>query len=242
MEPARVGIILDSSVIIAAERRGHSVSQILEQVYGRQGEVEVGLSVVTVAELVHGAYRAKTPEQQVRRLAFIERLCLDVPVHPVTLAIARLAGRIEGQQEAKGIRISFEDLLIGATALHLSHSIATLNVRHFGQIPALPITQLCSCRERLLRRSRDRPLRGRRNQRRVLGKHSGGIARLRRFPLFHALAQNFVADLNFQNALADIEANHVAIAHGSDRAAQRGFRRDVAGHQSMGSAAETAVG
>ena len=43
MEPARVGIILDSSVIIAAERRGHSVSQILEQVYGRQGEVEVGL-------------------------------------------------------------------------------------------------------------------------------------------------------------------------------------------------------
>ena len=98
MEPARVGIILDSSVIIAAERRGHSVSQILEQVYGRQGEVEVGLSVVTVAELVHGAYRAKTPEQQVRRLAFIERLCLDVPVHPVTLAIARLAGRIEGQQ------------------------------------------------------------------------------------------------------------------------------------------------
>jgi predicted nucleic acid-binding protein len=141
MEPACVGIILDSSVIIAAERRGHSVSQILEQVYRSQGEVEIGLSVVTVVELVHGAYRAKTLEQQLRRLAFVERLCLDVPVHPVTLAIARLAGRIEGQEEAKGIRISFEDLLIGATALELNYSVATFNVRHFAQIPGLSIAQ-----------------------------------------------------------------------------------------------------
>ena len=57
MEPARVGIILDSSVIITGERKGHSVRQILEQVYASQGEIEIGLSVVTVAELVHGAYR-----------------------------------------------------------------------------------------------------------------------------------------------------------------------------------------
>lgn len=137
-----MGIIVDSSVIITAERRGHSVRQILEQVKASQGEIEIGVSVVTVAELVHGAYRAKTPEQQQGRLAFIERLCQDVPVHPVTLDIARLAGRIEGQQEAKGIRVSFEDLLIGTTALHLSYSVATLNLRHFQQIPGLSIVQL----------------------------------------------------------------------------------------------------
>jgi tRNA(fMet)-specific endonuclease VapC len=142
VEPARVGIILDSSVIITAERKGHSVRQILEQVQASQGEIEIGLSVVTVAELVHGAYRAKTPEQQQGRLAFIERLCQDVPVHPVTLDIARLAGRIEGQQEAKGIKVSFEDLLIGATALHLSYSVATFNVRHFQQIPGLSVVRL----------------------------------------------------------------------------------------------------
>jgi predicted nucleic acid-binding protein len=46
-----VGIILDSSVIITAERRGHSVRQILEQVQASQGEIEIGLSVVTIAEL-----------------------------------------------------------------------------------------------------------------------------------------------------------------------------------------------
>jgi predicted nucleic acid-binding protein len=64
VEPAHVGIILDSSVIITAERKGHSVRQILEQVQASQGEIEIGLSVVSVVELMHGAYRAKTPTQQ----------------------------------------------------------------------------------------------------------------------------------------------------------------------------------
>jgi predicted nucleic acid-binding protein len=66
----------------------------------------------------------------------------DVPVHPVTLEIARLAGRIEGEQQAKGIQFTFEDLLIGATALHLGYSIATLNRRDFQRIPGLSVVQL----------------------------------------------------------------------------------------------------
>src|SRR6266481_8110510 len=77
----------------------------------------------------------KTQVQQQRRLEFIERLPSDVPVPPVTLAIARLAGRIEGQQEAMGIQFAFEDLLIGATALHLSYQVATLNLRDFRENP-----------------------------------------------------------------------------------------------------------
>jgi len=60
----------------------------------------------------------------------------------VTTEIARLAGRIEGQQEAKGIQFAFEDLLIGATALHLSYAVATLNVRDFRKIPGLSVTEL----------------------------------------------------------------------------------------------------
>lgn len=137
-----MGIVLDSSVIIAAERRGRTVREILEQVKAVRGEIEIGLSVVTIAELVHGADRTRTQAQQQRRLDFIERLSSDVPVHPVTLDIARLAGRIEGQQEAMGVRFAFEDLLIGATALHLGYEVATLNVRDFQRIPGLPVVQL----------------------------------------------------------------------------------------------------
>ena len=142
MEPASLGIVLDSSIIIAAERRGHTVREIPEQVKTAQGEIEIGVSVVTIAELVHGAYRTKTQAQRQRRLEFIERLSNDVPVHPVTLAIARLAGRIEGQQEAIGVQFAFEDLLIGATALHLGYEVATLNLRDFQRIPGLSMIQL----------------------------------------------------------------------------------------------------
>jgi tRNA(fMet)-specific endonuclease VapC len=141
VEPVSVGIILDSSVIIAAERRGRTVREILEQVQAAQGEVEIGLSVVTIAELVHGAYRTKTEAQQQRRLEFIERLTNDIPVHSVTLNFARLAGRIEGQQEAMGVQFAFEDLLIGATALHLGFDVAMLNLRDFRRIPGLSVVQ-----------------------------------------------------------------------------------------------------
>ena len=58
MEPAHVGLILDSSVVIAGERRGHTIRQILEQFKFGYGEIEIGLSVVTVVELVHGIQRA----------------------------------------------------------------------------------------------------------------------------------------------------------------------------------------
>jgi predicted nucleic acid-binding protein len=60
----------------------------------------------------------------------------------VTLDIARLAGRIEGQQEAKGIQLAFEDLLIATTALHLGYAVATLNVRDFKRVPGLSIVQI----------------------------------------------------------------------------------------------------
>ncbi len=49
-----------------------------------------------------------------------------MPVYPVTLAIEWLMGRIEAQQEAKGIQFAFQDLAIGATALRLGYAVMTL--------------------------------------------------------------------------------------------------------------------
>jgi predicted nucleic acid-binding protein len=135
-------VILDSSVLVAAERGGQTVRRILSEVRAAQGEIDIGLSVVTVAEPLHGAYRAQSEAQQRERLEFIEELWRDVPVYPVTLEVVRLVGKIEGQQEAKGVRISFEDLLIGATALHLGYSVVTHNVRHFRLVPGLSIVQV----------------------------------------------------------------------------------------------------
>jgi tRNA(fMet)-specific endonuclease VapC len=137
-----MGLILDSSILIAGERGGQSVSDILKRVQATHGETESGLSAVTIVELTHGIYRAKNDSDRDRRRAFTDELCLDMTVHPVTLEIAQLAGRIEGEQAALGISIAFEDLLIGATALHLGYGVSTLNVRHFRLIPGLSVVQI----------------------------------------------------------------------------------------------------
>ena len=71
----------------------------------------------------------------------MDELIRDLPVHPVTIEIARLAGRIEGDQAGHGVTIAFEDLLIAATALQLGFSVVTGNIRHFEQIPGLNIVR-----------------------------------------------------------------------------------------------------
>ncbi len=142
MESTLLGLVLDSSIIIEAERNGQTVEQLLEHVQESAGEVEVAICSVTVAELVHGVYRANTREIRERRRAFVDELKRNVPVHPVTDATAEIIGRISGEQAAKGIKIPFDDLAIGASALEQGYALATLNLRHFRMIPDLEVKQL----------------------------------------------------------------------------------------------------
>lgn len=135
-------MILDTSILISSERRGGSIEDILRQARAAYGETDIALSAVSVVELTHGIYRARTEADRERRRVFAEGAFNDLIVHPVSLEIAQLAGRIEGEQAAKGITIAFEDLVIGATALHLGFDVATLNVRHFQLIPGLNVVTL----------------------------------------------------------------------------------------------------
>jgi tRNA(fMet)-specific endonuclease VapC len=137
-----VGLILDSSLLIAAERQGKNACQALTALADTQGDLDVAISVVTVLELAHGAARADAPARRATRLQFIQELLTAVPVHPVTTAIALRAGRIDGENQAKGIRLSLADLLIGVTALELGYSVATSNLRHFQMVPGVNVVSL----------------------------------------------------------------------------------------------------
>ena len=97
---------------------------------------------MTVLELAHGITRADTTERRERRQRFLDDLLTGVPVQPVTVPIALRAGQIDGQSQAKGVRIPLSDLLIGASALELAYSVGTANVRHFQLIPGLNVIQL----------------------------------------------------------------------------------------------------
>jgi predicted nucleic acid-binding protein len=137
-----VGVILDSSVLIAGERRGASVWDVLERVQTVCGRTVAALSAATAVELTHGIYRAKADADRLRRQNFVEELYQAVAVYPLTLEVARLAGRIHGEQMGRGVRIDFPDLIIGATVLYLGFDVATLNVKHFRLIPGLKIVTL----------------------------------------------------------------------------------------------------
>jgi predicted nucleic acid-binding protein len=137
-----MGLILDSSVVIAAERRGDNVTQMLKQIVAATGDQRTVLSAVGLTELVHGIYRAQTAETRSRRNSFFRELLSDVEVYPFTKETALLAGKIDGEQQSRGIIIPFADLLIGATALEVGYSVLTVNVRHFRLIPGLTVVQL----------------------------------------------------------------------------------------------------
>ena len=94
-----------------------------------------------MAELTHGIQRAKMPEHRQRQQAFIDELIAVVPVHALTLEMARTAGILSGQAAEQGVTLPFADLLIGATALEPGFAIVTVNVRDFDRIPGLVVKQ-----------------------------------------------------------------------------------------------------
>ncbi len=110
-----MGLILDSSVVIAAERHGDTVEQMLDRLIAAAGDQDAALSSVGLTELIHGVFRARTIEIRHRRRTFIDELLRDLTVYPYTRETALLAGQIDGEQQSRGVIIPFADLLIGAT-------------------------------------------------------------------------------------------------------------------------------
>src|SRR5438552_2528790 len=104
MEPAILGLVLDSSIIIEAERKHQTVEELLDSIQQRFGEIEITMSAITVAELAHGIARAQDPKIRNRRRAFIDELKKHIPVHPITDATAEIAGTIGGEQATKASR------------------------------------------------------------------------------------------------------------------------------------------
>lgn len=139
MEPAELGVVLDSSVVIEAERQRLDVARFLKLVTERIGEREAALCSISVAELAHGIYRADTFERRQTRRAFLDDLKAAVMIYPITGETAEIVGRIQAESAQQGITIPFDDLLIGACALERGYAIVTRNQRHFRRITGLEL-------------------------------------------------------------------------------------------------------
>jgi tRNA(fMet)-specific endonuclease VapC len=142
MESTVLGIVLDSSAVIAAERRKLEVADFIDEILQAHGAVDLSLSPVTVAELVHGVFRARTSEASAHRKAYIEELVALLPVHPITARTGWLAGQIEERESAKGNVVPFSDLLIAVGVIEQGYAVLTGNIRHFEKVPGVTVLAL----------------------------------------------------------------------------------------------------
>lgn len=142
MESAILGLVLDSSVLVAAERKKLRTPEVIASIRAGIADVPVVICSLTVAELGHGIYRADTPERARQRRQFLDELKIHVPIHPVTEVTAEIIAQVGGELAAKAIRLPLAGLIIGASALELGYAIATANVRDFSRIPGLDVRRV----------------------------------------------------------------------------------------------------
>jgi predicted nucleic acid-binding protein len=84
-----MGLILDSSAVIAGERKGQTVAELLADLRTAFGGEAIALATVSVIELEHGIWRAQNAARAERRRGFFNDLFAAVPTYPLTFDIAR---------------------------------------------------------------------------------------------------------------------------------------------------------
>ena len=85
-----MGLLIDSTVLVSAERSRQSPEELIQALVDRWGDQQLAVSVISAAELFHSRWRADSPARRARREEFVEQMLSVVPVIPVTLAVARL--------------------------------------------------------------------------------------------------------------------------------------------------------
>jgi predicted nucleic acid-binding protein len=134
-----MGLILDSSVLIAAERTGVNAIQSLRHIRQHLEEQSVAISTITLMEMAHGLARADSSARRDVRQRFLDDLVSVMTIQPVTTSIALRAGQMDGENKSRGVQVALSDLLIGVTALELGYGVSTHNLRHFRMIPGVNV-------------------------------------------------------------------------------------------------------
>ena len=129
-----MGLILDTNVLIKAERTGQG--PIFAQ-YAEYGEAYI--SVLTVSELLVGVHLANTKERKRYRAAYVEQLISTLPILDFTETAARIHAGIYADLRERGLLIGAHDLLIAATALEMEYPVLTANEKEFIRVPGLTV-------------------------------------------------------------------------------------------------------
>jgi predicted nucleic acid-binding protein len=130
-----VGALIDSSVLVAAERGQLD----LENVLLEYAEVDFALASLTASELLHDVHRAKGRARRARREAYVEAVLSRFPVLAFDAVSARTHALLWAGLAVKGVNIGAHDLVIAATAMARGLGVVTRDERSFPRIPGLSL-------------------------------------------------------------------------------------------------------
>ncbi|GGK78407.1 hypothetical protein Sme01_22940 [Sphaerisporangium melleum] len=113
-------LILDTGVLIAAERGRASVDTVI-------GDADdVAIAAITVAELLVGVEMADAARRP-NRQAFVDDVLALIPVEEYTTDVARVHARLMAHVRRVGKTRGAYDLLIAATAAATARTIVTMD-------------------------------------------------------------------------------------------------------------------
>lgn len=97
-----------------------------------------GTSIITLGELIYGAYKSNNKEKSLQKIDDIFKMLKLEIVNLNGEAISEF-GRIKANLEITGERLEDFDLLIAATALANNFTLVTRNIKHFKRIKGLKL-------------------------------------------------------------------------------------------------------
>lgn len=128
-------ILIDSSVLIAAERGAIDLDALLQA----HRADEVGIAAITASELLHGVHRQSSAVRRARAHALVEQVLARLPVIAFDVDVARVHAMLSAELRSKGTAIGPHDLLIAATAVQAGAAVATRDLRSFPKIRGLDV-------------------------------------------------------------------------------------------------------
>jgi tRNA(fMet)-specific endonuclease VapC len=132
-----VGLILDSSLLVADERENFNLVTWLRS---RPPE-PVAVSAITFSELWFGLEAEADKGRASRRRRWLEKTFRRLEVVPLDARVARIHARVWHQLSEAGAPIGPHDLIVAATALSRRWAVATFNAREFDQVPGLTVVE-----------------------------------------------------------------------------------------------------
>lgn len=129
-----MGVIVDSSSLVAAERGDIDLDALLKTA----ADEEVAIAAITASELLHGVHRLRGVARA-RAEIFVNLLLDRLPVVSFDLDVARTHASLSADLRARGQAVGAHDLLIAATAVSLDYDVATRDMRSFPKIKGLTV-------------------------------------------------------------------------------------------------------